>query len=150
MKSRIKKHKSLFIILIILLLATIAYGVTYFVIISSYHKDLQLPTAHAVQIDVKHYDSDTYFSIEDTKAKQELLDLIRNKLEFEKLYLVDYPFDSEHNTYSIIIWSWSDNYFCIFYVSNKAPDYCIIDGKKFKYYIKGGDKIADYLDEYSK
>lgn len=125
-----------------------AYLITSNVISQSFQRYLQFLYAEDTIIDIKHYDSNTNYSIEDNEYKQKFFNLVRNNITFSQLKAYDYPFDSLHNTYSIIIWS--KDYSCVLSVSNKEPLNCFFMGDKFDYYITGGDIIADYLDNYER
>lgn len=124
-----------------------AYIIVSYAISLSFQKYLQFPDTNVTMIDIKHYDSNTSFSIENVDDKQEFFDLAKDNIKYSRLKTYDYPFDSLHNTYSIIIWS--KDYSCVFNVSNKEPNNCFFMGDKFDYYITGGDVIADYLDKYT-
>jgi|GEM_PF-5264214 len=141
-----KQYKYIIILLAAIIVLFLAYIIASYVIARSFQKDIQLPDANDAIIDIGNYDTGARFSIENIKEKQELFDLIKSNISLLKLKADDYPFDSEHNTYYIIIQS--KDFSFIIYVSNKEPLYCYVMGDKFDYYITGGDVIADYLDKY--
>ena len=140
-----KRYKYLIIFSAIIVILFSTYLIASYVIAQSFQKDMQLLDSATVEIDVRHLDSNTRFSITDSEDKQELLDLLKSSISLLRLKTTDYPLDSEHNTYNIIIF---DKGFRYLYISNIEPSFCIFMGNKFDYYITVGDVIADYLDEY--
>lgn len=142
-----KRYRYLILILATILIVFSAYLIASNVIAQSFKKDLQLLDAATVEIDVRHLDSNTKFSITDIEDKQEFLNLIKNNIILLRLKTTDYPLDSDHNTYNIIIF---DKGYRYLYISNIEPSFCFFMGDKFEYYITGGDVIADYLDNYKR
>lgn len=138
-----KNKKCVIICLIIVVLIAI---LSHVYVLFAFQKDLVLPNANDTFIDVKYYDSGKFYSIENTKDKQELLDLMKSKIKFLKLKArTNYqPIDSLHHTYSIIVRS---NYYSgVFYVSSLNKEFCFLDGQHSSYYITNGDLIANYLN----
>lgn len=142
-----KQNKYVVLILAVIIVFFLAYIISTYVIAQLFQKDMQLLDSATVEIDVCHLDSNTKFSITDIESKQELLDLLKSNISLLRLKITDYPLDSEHNTYNIIIF---DKGYRYFYLSNIEPNFCFFTGENLDYYITGGDVLADYLDNYKR